>query len=153
MMDLARVRRSKTADNSILNPYAPPTVVGELALPTNPHARSKWLRISAGLYAFVLVAGVVVAAFHIESIMVSGPSLLVSGAFFAFIGYRNALTSAVVLGFSSLILAAVVIGLINLVPYTPKSGQWPLFGVCCVYALIALPLTLQICLRRSHAAG
>jgi hypothetical protein len=136
-----------------VNPYDPPTVVGELSLPTNPHARSKWLRISAGLYAFVLLAGVVVSAYHIASIMVSGPALLVSGAFFAYMGYRNALTTAVVLGLSSLILAAVVIGLINLVPYSPRSGQWPLFGVCCVYSLIVLPLTLRVCLQRFSFDG
>ncbi len=91
-------------DNS-LNPYAPPTTHcdGELipAIREGLHLRTRWLRLVIACYAFVTLAGVAIAAHEIESIMGSGPLLLLLGSALVVLAFRNRNLHSSLLGFSA----------------------------------------------------
>lgn len=126
-----------------LNPYDPSfKSVGEalVAQTEKPGPRRhKGLRLALGAYSLAVFLGLAIAAYNIETIVGSGPVLLFVGAVLAAIGFRNRDTLAVMLGMSSFVLAALVIALINLVPYSPTTGYWPLLATIGLYTCVSLP--------------
>jgi len=128
-----------------VNPYAPPSPSGDNATAAQAHydgpRRHKSLRLPLVAYALAVFFGVAVAAYDIESIIGSGPILLLIGTGLAVIGHRRRDMPAVLLGMSSFLLAGLVVALINLVPYSPTTGYWPLLTIIGFYACVSLPIT------------
>lgn len=127
-----------------INPYAPPSHQNSsgpvFELEHRTPRRHKWIRISLAVYAFTVLLGVGAAAYDIGSIIVSGPILLLIGTVLAVLGFYDRHLPVGLLGISSFALAALIVALINLVPYSPTTGYWPLLTVIGIYACVSLPL-------------
>lgn len=107
-------------------------------------ARSNWLRTITGLHAFVTVIGVAIAVDDIESIIGSGPVLLLIGGILTALATRNRDVLSSLLGLSAFAPSMLVVGLINMVSYSPVTGYRPLLAVLGTYACLAIPLAIWL---------
>ena len=137
-----------------INPYAPPSNPGGEPLSVqSEHAgpsRHKWIRFAIGAYALTTILGAAIAAYDIGTIVGSGPVLLFVGAVLVVIGFRNHDLLTSLLGISSFVLAALVVVLINLVPYSPTTGYWPLLTIVSLYACVSQPLAGWLIIHRPY---
>lgn len=117
-------------------------------MPQGLAGRSKSLRATVCLHALVTITGVAVAICDIESIVGSGPALSIVGGILAVLAFRDRDLLPSLLGISSFALAALVVALINLVPYSPTTGYWPLLAVIGAYASVAMPFSLWLGVSR-----
>jgi hypothetical protein len=128
----------------VVNPYAPPPSTSDNAHIALPQAsgsrRNKWLRTILAAYALTVIIGLAIAAYDIGSIIGSGPVLLVIGTILAVIGFRKRAVGLALLGVSSYPLAGIIVALINIVPYSPTTGYWPLLTISGLYACISVPV-------------
>ena len=124
-----------------MNPYAPLTTpdVDAPVVHRTLTDHTKWLHLTIGSFVLVTIIGLAVAVQGIESIIASGPALILVGGLLTVLSIRNHDVPSSLLGLSAFALSALVVALINLVPYSAATGYWPLLTVFVAYAGVTVP--------------
>ena len=127
------------------NPYeAPQTMsVGDQRVFTS--GRHFWLQLCICLQMLVVLIGLGVACWQIESIIGTGPILSIVGIIVAVLSYRRSIRSGVLFGLSGLGLSVGVFLTIFLLHWSPDDARIPVpimggayLGIAGSYALVLL---------------
>ena len=133
------------------NPYAPPSASLDTPEGSVSGGSRHWLRRLWILQCTVVVAGLPVALWEIETIMGSGPALAIAGLLVAMVARKHREGSLTLLGLSGPAFAALIFGLIYVMEWGPDKAATPvlLLSACYAVFLFSSLARLQITARRS----
>lgn len=132
------------------NPYAPPPVLLDTPESSVFGSSRNWLRRLLIQQCTVVVAGLPLALWEIETIMGSGPALAIAGLLVAIVARKHHDGSLKLLGLSGPAFAFFIFALIDVMEWGPDKAATPvlLLSVCYSVLLFSLLAMLRIAGRR-----
>ena len=125
-----------------------------IAIPSAVHF---WLKVCVFLQMLVVVVGLGLSFWAIETILGSGPVLFLAGFMTAFLSYRRRFPLGSILGTSGPLFALLIFGLINILDWGPDDAKQPVPLIAVVYFIFsgfaAFALILQIRAREKGFDG
>ena len=120
------------------NPYRAPATAFEPA--TESRRRGSWVLRTILIQSTVMLIGVPVAWYWIESIIFSGVIFTISGVFVAVQSWRHSNSLGQLFGLSAPLLSLALFTLINVNEWSPGEAYYPVNQILAMYAGIALPV-------------
>ncbi len=111
------------------------------------HPKLRLLRIFVGLQCTTIALGVAFALYDIESIVVTGPILSVTGVGAALFSRRHQQAGGIIFGLSGPVITLFCFVLIDQLNWSPRNAQYPVSLIAMVYATCTLPLGLHVWTR------
>ena len=131
------------------NPFRAPVTAFE---PTAESRRGgQWVLRTILVQLTVLLIGVPMAWYWIESIIFSGVIFTISGVFVAVQSRRHSNRPGQLFGLSAPLLSLAVFGLINVNEWSPGEAYYPVNQILLMYALLALPVATVAAVQQPKA--
>lgn len=132
-----------------VNPYAPP----RSDPPPPPVRHWEWnrLRQICLVQLVVMIVGLSLELFHVETILGTGPVYLLVGVITLNIAYRESNPAGILFGLSAILLTVGLFAVINVYSLGPRDADRPVTIIIWGYAALAIPCLLRA-MRQGNGA-
>lgn len=132
------------------NPYRPPQAATASPVVEGNLVRSVYFQICAGFQLLVTQVGLLACFLDVESIVVTGPVLTVTGLFTTLLIRKRAeFWIGTLYGLSGPAISLFVLALIAVLRWNPGEAQDPVSGIALAYAIVFWPVGLFVTVRAS----
>ena len=139
-------------DKPTPNPYRPPQA-GPAKLLRTMHKKHLWVRYVGGLQMIVMLLAIPIVLLTVESIVITGPLFALVGLALIIVAVREKNIGGLVVGCSAVGFSGLILGLINVLDWSPAEATKPVTVMVFVYSAVVLPALLIIVIRASRFPG